>query len=133
MDNKLKTCTIKSRIKQNIDPWLDQFLSEFPTVESQELVQMLIDEASELWEFNNIQLISVQSWWMGNRFYYSFITYDDDPERDLRDKFQLRERENFHATQACRLMNHFLAGSSPVSHHIANIDDNMIQTTFSIS
>ena len=133
MDNKLKTCTIKSRIKQNIDPWFNQFLTEFPTVESQELVQMLVDKATELWEYNNIQLISVQSWWNLDRFYYSFVTLDTDSERDLRDKFQLRERESFHATQACRLMNHFLAGSSPVSHHIANIDDNMIQTTFSIS
>lgn len=133
MDNNLKTCTIKSRIKQNIDPWLTSFLTEFPTIESQELVQMLINKATELWEFNSIQLISVQSWWYGNRYYYSFVTYDDDPERDLRDKSQLRERENYHATQATKLVNYFLAGSSPSSRYIANIDENMIQTTFSIS
>lgn len=134
MDNKLKSVTIKSRIKQNLDPWLNSFLTEFPTVESQELAKMLIDEASLLWEVHNIQLISVQSWWNKDRYYYSFVTYDNDDLIDnLSDKAQQRERENFHANKAIKLMNHFLAGFDHSSLYIANIDTRMIQITFSIS
>ena len=133
MDNKLKSVTIKSRIKQNLDPWLNSFLSEFPTVESQELVQMLVDEASIIWEVHHIQLISAWSWWNGDRFYYSFVTYDDDPCHELRDRAQMRERENFHATTANSLVNHFLAGSEATSKSITNPDEHMVQITFSIS
>lgn len=130
--DQLKIQAIRAGIANNIAPW-SNYQKQFGNEDTYEFINSIVDIATQIQILSDVQLLSIQSWWHQEKYFYSIVTNDLDPIWSTDNKVKQRERENKHADILIRLMYWVLAGEQPGNIKITSINEQMKQIIFDIS
>lgn len=131
--DQLKIQAIRAGIANNIAPWSNHQKQLGNNEETGEFIDSIVDIATQIQILSDIQLLSIQSWWHQEKYFYSIVTYDLDPIWSTDNKLKQREQENKHADILIRLMYWVLGWEQPGNIKITSIDERMKQIIFDIS